>query len=132
MFTLAIHLIIIMSISTLFLLILIGMSAGLLSGVVGVGGGIIIIPLLMLFIGLDQHQAQGTSLAVMLPPIGILAAINYHKSGFIDWKYAMIIAAAFIVGGYFGSRWAVTVDARMLKKIFGVIMLIGGIKLIFR
>ena len=102
-----------MSISTLFLLILIGMSAGLLSGVVGVGGGIIIIPLLMLLIGLDQHQAQGTSLAVMLPPIGILAAINYHKAGFIDWKYAMIIAAAFIVGGYFGSRWAVTVDARI-------------------
>ena len=121
-----------MSISTLFLLILIGMSAGLLSGIVGVGGGIIIIPLLMLLIGLDQHQAQGTSLAVMLPPIGILAAINYHKAGFIDWKYAMIIATAFIVGGYFGSRWAVTVDSRMLKKIFGVIMLIGGLKLIFR
>ena len=121
-----------MSISTLFLLILIGMSAGLLSGVVGVGGGIIIIPLLMLLIGLDQHQAQGTSLAVMLPPIGILAAINYHKAGFIDWKYAMLIAAAFIVGGYFGSRWAVKVDAQMLKKIFGVIMLIGGLKLIFR
>ena len=121
-----------MSISTLFLLILIGMSAGLLSGVVGVGGGIIIIPLLMLLIGLDQHQAQGTSLAVMLPPIGILAAINYHKAGFIDWKYAMIIAAAFILGGYFGSRWAVTVDVRLLKKIFGLIMLIGGLKLIFR
>jgi len=121
-----------MSISTLFLLILIGLSAGLLSGVVGVGGGIIIIPLLMLLIGLDQHQAQGTSLAVMLPPIGILAAINYHKAGFIDWKYAMLIAAAFIVGGYFGSRWAVKVDAQMLKKIFGVIMLIGGLKLIFR
>ena len=121
-----------MSISTLFLLILIGLSAGFLSGVVGVGGGIIIIPLLMLLIGLDQHQAQGTSLAVMLPPIGILAAINYHKAGFIDWKYAMLIAAAFIVGGYFGSRWAVKVDAQMLKKIFGVIMLIGGLKLIFR
>ena len=107
-----------MSISTLFLLILIGMSAGLLSGVVGVGGGIIIIPLLMLLIGLDQHQAQGTSLAVMLPPIGILAAINYHKAGFIDWKHAMIIATAFIVGGYFGSRWAVTVDSNAQKNIW--------------
>ena len=82
-----------MSISTLLLLILIGLSAGLLSGVVGVGGGIIIIPLLMLLIGLDQHQAQGTSLAVMLPPIGILAAWNYHKAGFVEWKYAMIIIA---------------------------------------
>ena len=121
-----------MSISTLFLLILIGISAGLLSGVVGVGGGIIIIPLLMLLIGLDQHQAQGTSLAVMLPPIGILAALNYHKAGFVEWKYAMIIAVTFIIGGYLGSRWAVTVDARTLKKIFGVIMLIGGLKLIFK
>ncbi len=121
-----------MSISTLLLLILIGLSAGLLSGVVGVGGGIIIIPLLMLLIGLDQHQAQGTSLAVMLPPIGILAAWNYNKAGFVEWKYALIIAATFIIGGYLGSRWAVTVDARSLRKIFGVIMLIGGLKLIFK
>ena len=121
-----------MSISTLLLLILIGLSAGLLSGVVGVGGGIIIIPLLILLIGLDQHQAQGTSLAVMLPPIGILAAWNYNKAGFVEWKYALIIAATFIIGGYLGSRWAVTVDARSLRKIFGVIMLIGGLKLIFK
>ena len=121
-----------MSISTLVLLILIGLSAGLLSGVVGVGGGIVMIPLLMLLMGLDQHQAQGTSLAVMLPPIGILAAWNYHKAGFVEWKYAMIIAVTFIIGGYLGSRWAVTVDARTLKKIFGVIMLIGGLKLIFK
>lgn len=121
-----------MSISTLVLLILIGLSAGLLSGVVGVGGGVVMIPLLMLLMGLDQHQAQGTSLAVMLPPIGILAAWNYHKAGFVEWKYAMIIAVTFIIGGYLGSRWAVTVDARTLKKIFGVIMLIGALKLIFK
>jgi uncharacterized protein len=121
-----------MSISTLLLLILIGLSAGLLSGVVGVGGGIVMIPLLMLLMGMDQHQAQGTSLAVMLPPIGILAAWNYHKAGFVEWKYAMIIAFTFIIGGYLGSRWAVTVDARMLKRIFGLIMLLGGLKLIFK
>ena len=112
-----------MSISTLILLILIGLSAGLLSGVVGVGGGIVMIPLMMIFLGFTQHQAQGTSLAVMLPPIGVLAAWNYHKMGFVEWKYAMIIAAAFIIGGYLGSRWAVNVDARTLKKIFGFIML---------
>ena len=121
-----------MSISTLVLLILIGLSAGLLSGEVGVGGGVVMIPLLMLLMGLDQHLAQGTSLAVMLPPIGILAAWNYHKAGFVEWKYAMIIAVTFIIGGYLGSRWAVTVDARTLKKIFGVIMLIGALKLIFK
>ena len=83
-----------MSISTLIFLILIGLAAGLLSGFVGIGGGIVIIPLMMLLLGLDQHQAQGTSLAVMLPPIGILAAWNYHKSGFIEWRFALIIALA--------------------------------------
>ena len=119
-----------MSISTLVILILIGLAAGLLGGVVGVGGGIIIIPLLMLFLGLDQQQAQGTSLAVMLPPIGILAAWNYHKEGFVEWKYALLIAAAFVIGGYFGSRWAVTVDARLLKKIFWRRNVIGRIKTI--
>ncbi|MGC6470653.1 MAG: TSUP family transporter [Flavobacteriales bacterium] len=120
-----------MSITTLFLLILIGVCAGLLSGFVGVGGGIIIIPLLMLLVGFGQHLAQGTSLAVMLPPIGILAAWNYHKEGFVNWKYALIISLAFIVGGYFSSKWAVQLDQKTLKKVFGVILLIGGLKLIF-
>lgn len=120
-----------MSITTLFLLILIGVCAGLLSGFVGVGGGIIIIPLLMLLVGFSQHLAQGTSLAVMLPPIGILAAWNYHKEGFVNWKYALIISLAFIVGGYFSSKWAVQLDQKTLKKVFGVILLIGGLKLIF-
>lgn len=119
-----------MEISTIVILILIGALAGLLSGFVGVGGGLIIIPLLVLM-GLSQQLAQGTSIAIMLPPIGILAAWNYHKAGFIEWKYAMIVAAAFILGGYFSSRWAVNMDPKVLKKIFGVIMLIGGLKLAF-
>lgn len=120
-----------MSLVTLFFLVLIGVIAGLLSGFVGVGGGLIIIPLLIVFFGFEQHQAQGTSLAVMLPPIGILAAINYHKSGFVEWKYALIISLAFIVGGYFSSKWAVNLDPKTLKKVFGFVMLIGGLKLIF-
>ena len=119
-----------MSFTTLFLLVLIGLCAGLLSGFVGVGGGIIIIPLLMLLLGMGQHNAQGTSLAVMLPPIGILAAWNYHKEGFVNWKYAVIISLAFIIGGYFSSKWAVTVDTKTLKKVFGLILLLGGLKLI--
>ena len=85
----------------------------------------------MILLGLTQHQAQGTSLAVMLPPIGILAAWNYHKAGFVDWKYALIISAAFIVGGYLSSKWAVNIDAKTLKKVFGILLLIGGVKLIF-
>ena len=111
-----------MSTITLLFLILIGLAAGLLSGFIGVGGGIIIIPLLMILLGMTQHQAQGTSLAVMLPPIGILAAWNYHKAGFVDWKYALIISAAFIVGGYLSSKLAVNVDAKTLKKVFGIIL----------
>ena len=99
--------------------------------VIGVGGGIIIIPLLMILLGMTQHQAQGTSIAVMLPPIGILAAWNYHKAGFVDWKYALIISVAFIVGSYLSSKWAVNVDAKTLKKVFGIMLLFGGFKLIF-
>lgn len=120
-----------MSLTILILLILIGLSAGLLSGFVGVGGGLIIIPLLMLLIGFGQHTAQGTSLAVMLPPIGILAALNYHKEGLVNWKYALIISLAFIIGGYFSSKWAVSMDEKTLKRVFGIMLLLGGIKLIF-
>ena len=120
-----------MSISTCIILIVIGILAGLLSGVVGVGGGLIMIPLLIILLGLSQHQAQGTSLAVMLPPIGILAAINYHKAGFVQWEYAMIIAVTFIIGGYFGSKYAVNLRPEIVKRVFGIVMLIGALKMIF-
>ena len=120
-----------MSISTCIILIVIGILAGILSGVVGVGGGLIIIPLLIILLGLSQHEAQGTSLAVMLPPIGILAAINYHKAGFVKWEYAMIIAITFIIGGYFGSKYAVTLRPEIVKRVFGIVMLFGALQMIF-
>jgi len=120
-----------MSISTCIILIVIGILAGILSGVVGIGGGLIMIPLLIILLGLSQHEAQGTSLAVMLPPIGILAAINYHKAGFVKWEYAMIIAITFIIGGYFGSKYAVTLRPEIVKRVFGIVMLIGALKMIF-
>jgi len=66
-----------------------------------------------------------------LPPIGILAAWNYHKEGFVNWKYALIISLAFIIGGYFSSKWAVNIDEKTLKKVFGIMLLLGGLKLIF-
>src|SRR5688572_27481356 len=99
-------------------LVVIGLFAGILSGLIGVGGGIIIVPML-LFLGLTQQEAQGTSLAVMLPPIAFLAVLNYHKAGLIDWKYAVIISLFFIVGSYFGSKVAINIDQKTLKKIFG-------------
>ena len=119
-----------MSFITILFLLLIGLLAGMLSGVVGVGGAIVIIPLLLL-LGFSQQEAQGTSIAVMLPPIGILAAINYYKSGFVKWEYAIVIAFAFLVGGYVGSKFAISMNPQILKKFFGVVLLVFAIKFIF-
>ena len=120
-----------MDITTCIILIVIGLLAGILSGLVGVGGGILMIPLLIMFLGLTQHQAQGTALFAMLPPIGILAAMNYYKAGFVKWEYAAVIALAFVVGGYFGSKLSISLPAQTIRRVFGVIMLMGAIKLIF-
>ena len=120
-----------MNISVVLILIIIGFMAGTLSGFVGVGGGIIIIPLLIIFLGLDQHNAQGTTLFAMLPPIGILAAMNYYKAGFVKWEYALVIACTFVIGGYFGSKLSLSLPTSTVRKIFGIIMLIGSFKLIF-
>ena len=120
-----------MSISTIIVLIIIGLLAGVLSGVVGIGGGLLMIPMMMIFLGISQHQAQGTSLAVMLLPIGILATLNYYKAGYVEWEYVLIIAATFIIGGYFGSKFAVNVSSIFLKKIFGIVLLVVAVKMIF-
>ena len=119
-----------MSVSTFIILIIIGLLAGILSGLVGVGGGILMIPLLIIFLGLTQHQAQGTALFAMLPPIGILAAINYYKEGFVKWEYAIVIAFTFVIGGYLGSKLSLSLPPQIVRRIFGVIMLLGAIKLI--
>jgi uncharacterized membrane protein YfcA len=120
-----------MSFSTFIVLIIIGLLAGMLSGFVGVGGGLVMIPLLMMFLGLSQLEAQGTAIVAMLPPIGILAAINYFKSGYVKWEYAVIIALTFVVGGYFGSKISLNLNPEIVKKIFGIVMLFAAIKLIF-
>lgn len=120
-----------MSIPTVILLIIIGLLAGLLSGLVGVGGGILMIPLLVVFLGFTQHQAQGTALFAMLPPIGILAAINYYKEGFVKWEYAAVIALTFVVGGYFGSQLSINLPDQIVRRFFAFIMLIAAIKILF-
>lgn len=116
---------------TFFVLVLIGLAAGILGGFVGVGGGIIIVPALIFFLGLTQFEAQGTSLAMMLPPIGILAVMNYAKSDNLNWKYALILAGAFIIGGYFGSKLSLSLSPALVKKAFGVLMIVAALKLIF-
>ena len=120
-----------MKMTEIIILILIGLAAGVLSGMFGVGGGIIIVPALVFFVGMSQHQAQGTSLGLMLLPIGILAAYNYYNSGNLDIKAGLIIALAFVVGGYFGSKLSLSLDQLMLKRIFGVLMLLVAIRMIF-
>lgn len=113
-----------MSVQIVLSLILIGILAGILSGLVGVGGGIIMVPLLVLLLGFSQHQAQGTSLAVLVVPVTAIAVFNYYKAGYIDWRYAAIIAVFFVIGGFFGSKIAIGLDQKMLKKIFGIILLL--------
>ncbi len=121
-----------MSLEIILLLLLLGILAGFLSGSVGVGGGVIMVPLAIWFLGYSQHQAQGMSLAVLAVPVTFIAAYTYHKNGHeLDWRYALIIAAAFVVGGYFGSKFAVNINQQLLKKIFGVILIIVAIKMIF-
>jgi len=116
---------------TLFILVLIGLAAGVLGGMFGVGGGLIIVPALMLALSLGPKEAQGTSVAVMLPPIGILAAMNYYKAGYLNIKYALVIALAFIVGGWFGSKLAIMLPDAMMKKVFAGFMLITAIKMLW-
>lgn len=117
---------------TIFILIMIGICAGILSGMIGVGGGIIMVPALVYFMHMSQLEAQGTSIAIMLPPVGILAAYNYYKAGALNIKFAVIIAIAFIIGGYLGSKISISIlSETMLKKIFGLVMLLVSIKLIF-
>ena len=113
-----------MDVQIILSLVLIGILAGILSGLVGVGGGVVMVPLLVLLLGFNQHQAQGTSLAVLVVPVTAIAVYTYHKEGFIDWRYVGIIAMFFVIGGYFGSKMAVNLDQKMLKKVFGFILLL--------
>ena len=117
--------------NTLLILLVIGLAAGVLSGLVGVGGGIIIVPALVYFLGMNQHNAQGTSLAVLLLPAGIFAVMNYYKEGYVDIKSTLIIAASFLVGGFIGSKIAIGLDQSVIKKIFGVLLIVVAAKMIF-
>jgi uncharacterized protein len=120
-----------MSISMLMILLGIGIITGVMAGMLGIGGAIIMIPALVFFMGFSQQTAQGTSLAVMLPPIGILAAYNYYKAGHVNIKFAMILACAFLIGSYFGSKYALTLPQATLKKVFGILLILVAAKMLF-
>jgi len=119
-----------MSVTMLLLLVAIGLVTGIMAGMLGIGGAIIMIPALAFFLGFSQHMAQGTSLAVMLPPIGIIATWNYWKAGQVNLKFAIILAAAFIIGSYFGSKFALNLPQTVLKKIFGLLLLLVAAKML--
>jgi uncharacterized protein len=116
---------------TNFLYIILGLSAGILSGVVGIGGGVLIVPALVFLFGFSQQQAQGTTLALLVPPIGIFAAWTYYQKGFVDIKVAAIIAAGFIAGSLLGARFATGISNAVLGKIFGIFLVLIGLKMIF-
>lgn len=112
-------------------LVLIGLAAGILSGMFGIGGGVIIVPALVFILGMTQHMAQGTSIGLMLLPIGILAAWNYHKSGNLNVGYGIIIALSFFLGGYLGSKFSLGMSELVLKRSFGVLLMVIAIRMIF-
>ena len=120
-----------MTMQTVLLLILVGLAAGVLSGMVGVGGGIIVVPALIYILGFSQHEAQGTSLGLLLLPVGIFAVLNYYKKGYIDVKVVAIMCVAFVIGGWFGSKVSLSLPQETVKKIFAVLMLIIAGKMLF-
>lgn len=114
------------------LIALIGAAAGLLGGVLGLGGAIIIIPALVMLLGYSQQMAQGTALIMMVLPVGALAAFQYYQKGFVDVKAALILAAFFFVGGYFGAKFATAIPQDILKKAFAVLLVGIAIKMWFQ
>ena len=118
-----------MDLQQLLFLVITGLLAGFIGGALGVGGGIIIVPSLIFVFGMTQHQAQGTSLAVLLMPVGLFAVMNYHKKGFVNYKFALVLIIAFLLGSYLGSLMSIHLPAKTLKKMFGVLMLVAGIKM---
>lgn len=120
-----------MTITTIIILLIIGLIAGMLSGMVGVGGGIIIVPALVYFLAFSQKSAQGTSLGILLLPVGILAVTEYYKHGHIDVKVVLMVSAGFLIGGYFGSKLAVVLPEQTLKKVFALMLILTAIKMLF-
>jgi uncharacterized protein len=125
-----------MDLQTIIILVITGLAAGILGGMVGVGGGIIIVPALVYFLGFSQHTAQGTSLGLIMLPVGILGFIHYYNSCKtsgepIDFKVIALIAVGFIAGSYWGSKFAVSLPQETVKKIFAGLMIVVAVKMIF-
>lgn len=120
-----------MDTQTLIICIVIGIVAGILGGMVGVGGGIIIVPALVFFLGFSQKMAQGTSLGILLLPVGLLGVIQFYKEGYVDMSVVLIISVGFFLGSYLGSKLALSLSQETVKKIFAILLIIVAIKMLF-
>jgi len=114
------------------LYLILGVIAGTLSGVLGIGGGIIIVPALVYLFHFTQHQAQGTTLALMIPPIGLMAAYVYYSKGYVNIQVAAIICVGFFVGGFLGGKIACSLSGNMLQKVFAVLLMLISLKMFFQ
>lgn len=108
----------------------IGLAAGMLSGLVGVGGGIIIVPALVFFLGFTQHQAQGTSLGLLMLPVGVLAVMNFYNKGHIDVRVVGVMAIAFVLGAWVGSKMALAISETAVKRVFAIILFYTAFKML--
>ncbi len=120
-----------MDTQTVLIVILIGIAAGTLSGLVGVGGGIIIVPALVYALGFTQKDAQGTSLGLLLLPAGIFGVLQYYKQGHVDIRVVGVLAVGFVIGGWLGGKIAVNMSNEAIKKIFAILMLAIAVKMLF-
>lgn len=114
----------------IFLLVLVGLVAGIFSGLLGIGGGTILIPALVYIWGFTQHQAQGTTLALMVLPIGLLAALKYHYSGNVDLTFVLFLAIGFFIGGLIGAVFAMPIPEPLLRKLFGLFLLFVALRMV--
>ena len=112
--------------------LLVGVLIGIFSGLVGVGGGVLLVPILLFAFHMDQRHAQGTSLAMLLPPTGLLAFWQYYKAGAADLKLGMVIALGVFIGGYFGGEWAQHLSNPTLRKVFALALVVVAAKLFFQ
>jgi len=112
-------------------LVIAGLLTGVIGGLFGVGGGEIFIPLLIYAFGFSQHQAQGTSLAVLLPPIGLLAALRYYRAGHVDWSTAGLLALGFFFGASVGALVATRIHGELLRRIFGAFLFVVSLHMMF-
>jgi hypothetical protein len=117
-------------VDSIILYVLLGATAGVFSGLLGIGGGIILVPMLVLLVGLTQQQAQGTTLILLTAPFGLLAALTYYQSGYADLKIAAILGIGFFFGAFLGAKVATNIPNVVLQKVFGVALLVVAVYLL--